>query len=82
MSIDVYEQIPVMENEKFLLREIEDGDAEHLLKVYSDKNAVPLFNSDNCVNGFYYTTNGRNEGYHCVLEERISKQILCTVGYY
>lgn len=52
MSIDVYEQIPVMENEKFLLREIEDGDAEHLLKVYSDKNAVPLFNSDNCVNGF------------------------------
>lgn len=56
MSIDVYEQIPVMENEKFLLREIEDGDAEHLLKVYSDKNAVPLFNSDNCVNGFYYTT--------------------------
>lgn len=56
MSIDVYEQIPDMENEKFLLREIEDGDAEHLLKIYSDKNAVPLFNSDNCVNGFYYTT--------------------------
>ena len=56
MSIDVYEQIPVMESEVFLLREIEDGDAEHLLKVYSDKNVVPLFNSDNCVNGFYYTT--------------------------
>jgi len=54
MSIDVYEQIPVMESEKFLLREIEDGDAEDLLKVYSDKDAVPLFNSDNCVNGFYY----------------------------
>lgn len=56
MSIDVYEQIPVMESEKFLLREIEDGDAEDLLKVYSDKDAVPLFNSDNCVNGFYYTS--------------------------
>lgn len=27
MSIDVYEQIPVMESEKFLLREIEDEDA-------------------------------------------------------
>lgn len=54
MSIDVYEKIPVMESEKFLLREIEDGDAEDLLKVYSDKDAVPLFNSDNCVNGFYY----------------------------
>jgi RimJ/RimL family protein N-acetyltransferase len=56
MSIDVYEQIPVMESEKFLLREIEDGDAEDLLKVYSDKSAVPLFNSDNCVNGFYYSS--------------------------
>ena len=56
MGIDVYEQIPVMESEKFLLREIEDGDAEDLLKVYSDKDAVPLFNSDNCVNGFYYSS--------------------------
>ena len=56
MGIDVYEQIPVMESKKFLLREIEDGDAEDLLKVYSDKDAVPLFNSDNCVNGFYYTS--------------------------
>jgi RimJ/RimL family protein N-acetyltransferase len=56
MSIDVYEQIPVMESEKFLLREIEDGDAEDLLKVYSDKDAAPLFNSDNCVNGFYYSS--------------------------
>lgn len=52
MGIDVYEQIPVMESEKFLLREIKDGDAEDLLRVYSDKDAVPLFNSDNCVNGF------------------------------
>ena len=56
MSIDVYEQIPVMDSEKFLLREIEDGDAEDLFKVYSDKDAVPLFNSDNCVNGFCYTS--------------------------
>lgn len=56
MSIDVYEQIPVMESEKFLLREITDSDAEDLLKVYSDKDAAPLFNSDNCVNGFYYTS--------------------------
>lgn len=56
MSIDVYEQIPVMESEKFLLREITDSDVEDLLKVYSDKDAVPIFNSDNCVNGFYYTS--------------------------
>lgn len=32
MGIDVYEQIPVMESEKFLLREIKDGDAEDLLR--------------------------------------------------
>lgn len=57
MSIDVYEQIPIMESDKFLLREIiEDTDAEDLLKVYSNKAAVPLFNSDNCVNGFYYVS--------------------------
>ena len=56
MSINVYEQIPAMESEKFLLREIEGGDAEDLLKVYSDKDAVPLFNSDNCMNDFYYTS--------------------------
>lgn len=56
MSIDVYEQIPVMESDKFLLREIEDADAEYLLKVYSDKDAVPLFNSDNCVNDFHYVS--------------------------
>lgn len=56
MSIDVYEEIPVMESDKFLLREIEDTDAEDLLKVYSDKAAVPLFNSDNCVNNFYYVS--------------------------
>ena len=56
MSIDVYEQIPVMESDAFFLREIKDTDAMDLLKVYSDKAAVPLFNCDNCVNGFYYTS--------------------------
>jgi len=56
MSIDVYEKIPIMESDKFLLREIEDTDAEDLLKVYSDQDAVPLFNNDNCVNDFYYVS--------------------------
>lgn len=56
MSMDVYEQIPAMESEKFLLREIEDGDAEDLLKVYSDVNSVPIFNSDNCTGDFYITS--------------------------
>ncbi len=57
MKIDVYEQIPTMEGAQFLLREIDEArDAEDLLKVYSDEAAVPLFNSDNCVNGFHYVT--------------------------
>lgn len=45
-NLDVYDKIPTMESDKFLLREIEDTDAEDLLKVYSDEAAVPLFNSD------------------------------------
>ncbi len=56
MNIDVYEQVPVMESDKFLLRGIEDTDVENLFKVYSDKNAAPLFNSDNCVDNFYYVS--------------------------
>ena len=58
MKKDVYAEIPILENEKFMLRGIQaETDAEALLKVYSDERAVPLFNSDNC-NGddFYYKT--------------------------
>lgn len=52
-----YETCPVFENENFLLRLVTMDDAADLLSVYSDKKAVPLFNSDNC-NGddFHYTT--------------------------
>jgi len=82
MSIDVYEQIPVMEGDNFLLREIEDADAEDLLKVYSDKDAVLLFNSDNCVNGFYYASIEEMKDTIAFLEKRIPKQILCALGYY
>lgn len=55
--VDVYDECPVFENSKYRLRLICDKDLEDLLKVYSDKKAVPFFNSDNC-NGdnFYYTT--------------------------
>ena len=35
------------ENEKFLLRLISTDDIVDLLKVYSDPDAVPFFNSDN-----------------------------------
>lgn len=54
---NVYEVCPQFENERYLLRLISQEDCADLLKVYSDKQAVPFFNSDNC-NGddFYYTT--------------------------
>ena len=56
MGIDVYEQIPVMESEKFLLREIKDGDAEDLLRVY------PTFN-----NG--YSKVAKSGGWYYVLKD-------------
>lgn len=45
---DVYENCPAFENDKFLLRFSQLDDAEDLVSVYSDKNALPFFNSDNC----------------------------------
>lgn len=55
--IDVYEKCPVFENDNYLLRLIEETDASDLLEVYSDKNALPFFNSDNCHgDNFYYPT--------------------------
>lgn len=54
---NVYEDCPVIENDKWLLRFIEEKDAEDLLAVYSDKHALPFFNSDNCDgDNFYYPT--------------------------
>ncbi len=57
---NVYEICPQFENEKYLLRFVSEDDYKDLLKVYSDKKAVPLFNSDNCGgDDFYYTTESR-----------------------
>ena len=53
----VYEEVPVFENNEYLLRFVTLDDAKDLLKVYSDKNALPFFNSDNCHgDNFYYST--------------------------
>lgn len=54
--MNVYETCPSIENEDFMIRKLERNDAEDLLKVYSDKKAVPIFNSDNCTGDFYVTT--------------------------
>lgn len=44
----VYVSCPQFENNRFNLRFISIDDCDDLLKVYSDKKAVPLFNSHNC----------------------------------
>ncbi|QNM10155.1 GNAT family N-acetyltransferase [Wansuia hejianensis] len=59
---DVYKNCPIYENESFVLRMVRKADALDLLKVYSDKMAVPFFNSDNCGgDDFYYTTENKME---------------------
>lgn len=54
---NVYEVVPVFEDEKYLLRFAQKDDAKDLLGVYGDRNSLPFFNSDNCHgDNFYYPT--------------------------
>ena len=46
--MDVYKECPKFENDRYILRLTFRGDCDGLLKVYSDKKAVPFFNGDNC----------------------------------
>lgn len=58
--MSIYEECPNLESGNFLLRLVENDDCGELLKVYSDKNALPFFNSDNCDgDNFYYATKER-----------------------
>ena len=60
--MNVYENCPMFENEKYRLRFVNETDTEDLLKVYSDLRAVPFFNGDNCKgDDFHYTTYERME---------------------
>lgn len=52
--MDVFENCPVFEDENFKIRLIEEADADDLFKVYSDKFALPFFNSDNCHGSNFY----------------------------
>ena len=57
---DVYKNCPAFENDRFLLRFSQLNDASDLVSVYSDKNALPFFNSDNCHgDNFYYPNEER-----------------------
>ncbi len=54
---EVYIKCPEYRSKLIILRKTVMEDAEELLKCYSDENAVPLFNSDNCHgDDFHYTT--------------------------
>ncbi|MCM1193578.1 MAG: N-acetyltransferase [Butyrivibrio sp.] len=58
--MNIYERRPELESKRFLLRAVKEDDCDDLLKVYSDKNALPFFNSDNCDgDNFYYATKER-----------------------
>lgn len=58
--MNIYEKCPILENDKFIIRLFQDEDCDNLLTVYSDKNALPFFNSDNCDgDNFYYATKER-----------------------
>lgn len=55
--MEVYKKCPEYRSKLITLRKTVTEDAEELLKCYSDENAVPLFNSDNCHgDDFHYTT--------------------------
>ena len=52
--VNPYEKCPVLETDLFLLRLVEESDAEDLLMCYSDKESLKIFNSDNCPIDFYF----------------------------
>ena len=57
---NIYQCEVRFENDRFLLRYVTEEDVDDLLEVYSDKNALPFFNSDNCHgDNFYYPTRER-----------------------
>ncbi|MBE5904785.1 MAG: GNAT family N-acetyltransferase [Pseudobutyrivibrio sp.] len=54
---NVYSVCPTFEDASYFLRFVTGEDAKDLLEVYSDKHALPFFNSDNCHgDNFYYPT--------------------------
>ena len=58
--MNIYETCPVLESERFVIRLLQHTDCDDLLTIYSDKNALPFFNSDNCDgDNFYYATKER-----------------------
>ncbi|MGE5654581.1 MAG: GNAT family N-acetyltransferase [Bacillota bacterium] len=55
-SMNPFDRCPVLETDHFMLRLVQESDAENLLVCYSDPEAQRFFNSDNCTNDFRYTS--------------------------
>lgn len=62
---NVYEKCPILENNNYMIRLISKEDTKDLLKVYSDKNALPFFNSDGC-NGHNFYCTKENDMYNAI----------------
>lgn len=53
--MNIYENCPILEDDNYLLRLFDKRDLDDLLRIYSDRKALPYFNSDNCDgDNFYY----------------------------
>jgi len=61
--MNIYDDFHPFESENYNFRLLEKEDAKDLFEVYSDKQALPYFNRDNC-NGdiFYYDTMEKMNG--------------------
>ena len=55
-KIDVYQNCPIIEIERFILRLVKESDAEELLECYSNTKSQRFFNADYCTNDFCYTS--------------------------
>lgn len=51
---DIYETCSILEDNSFRIRLVEEDDAIDLHELYSDKGALPFFNSDNCNGDNFY----------------------------
>ncbi len=51
---NIYKEKFRIQNKKYAIRNVSKNDKHDLLEIYSDKNSVPFFNSDNCHGDTFY----------------------------
>lgn len=73
--MNIFDPALRFEGERFLLRPLCESDLDDLFAVYSDKRALPYFNSDNCHgDNFYYPTRERMAGALAFWRESFEKR--------